>query len=206
MNTPLPMPSGWELPEPPVPPALPLSPKLPPLPPNPRVLLLIDGDCASRSLVEGTPRNRACDHEVRACLNRVHATAALVDPRYRTRLALSSATAIYHFAVLASAPNNSFTVRYGLHGADMALIEELRELMRIRSAAARRARMRSPWLADLVILVGHDGIYAPPVRDLRLAGTPSWLLAPGYWPAAKLRKVACAADYIGPRRPPTWAA
>ena len=57
--------------------------------------------------------------------------------------------------------------------------------------------MRSPWLADLVILVGHDGIYAPPVRDLRLAGTPSWLLAPGYWPAAKLRKVACAADYIG---------
>ena len=64
MNTPLPMPSGWKLPEPPVPPALPLSPKLPPLPPNPRVLLLIDGDCASRSLVEGTPRNRACDHEV----------------------------------------------------------------------------------------------------------------------------------------------
>jgi hypothetical protein len=66
--------------------------------------------------------------------------------------------------------------------------------------------MRSPWLADLVILVGHDGIYAPLVRDLRLAGTPSWLLAPGYWPAEKLRNGACAANYIGPGRAPTWAA
>jgi hypothetical protein len=87
MSTPPAVPSGWEPPEPT---ALPLSPELPALPPYPRVLMLIDGDCVSHGLVEGTAGRRACDDDVRACLERVHATAAFVDPRYRTRHALSS--------------------------------------------------------------------------------------------------------------------
>src|SRR5579859_6869482 len=77
MITPPAVSASWESPEPA---ALPLPPELPPLPLNPRVLILIDGDCVSRGLVEGTARGRACDHEVRACLDRVHATATLLDP------------------------------------------------------------------------------------------------------------------------------
>ena len=49
-----------------------------------------------------------------------------------------------------------------------------------------------------MILVGHDGIYAPPVRQLRLSGTPTWLLAPGYLVARSLRRAASAVSYIGP--------
>ena len=199
MNTPHAVSPGWEPPEP-----LRLPPELPPdppeLPPNPRVLLLIDVDCVSYGLVEGTG-GRACDDDVRACLELVHATAAFVDPRYRTRDALSSATAIHHFAVLTSAPNNSFTVRYGLNGADWALIEELDNLIKIRSTAARPGRKRPTWLADLVILLGHDGIYEPLVRDLRLGGTPTWLLVLSDQVAGPLRDAACAVTYIGPRRP-----
>jgi hypothetical protein len=174
--------------EPPQPP-LELPEGLPELPPNPRVLLLIDVDCVSYGLVEGT-RERASDNDLRACLELVHATAAHVDPTYgtRARRALSSATAKHHRAVLLSAPGNSFTIRTGLNGADLALIEELDEL-KIRCTA------------DLVMLVGHDGIYAPPVRTLRLLGIPTWLLALSNRVARPLRDAACAVDCIGPRCP-----
>jgi hypothetical protein len=202
MNIPRALSSGWEPPEPPQ-----LPDGLPELPPNPRVLLLIDVDCVSYGLVEGTGR-RACDEAVRACLELVHATAARVDPRYRTRArrALSSATAKHHLDVLISAPSNSFTVRYGRNGADLALIEELDDLLKIRSRAVRSGRERPTWLADLVILVGHDGIYAPPVGKLRLLGTPTWLLAVSDRVAGSLRCAACAVDYIGPCRPSRPAA
>jgi hypothetical protein len=195
MNTPPAVSVSWDSPEPA---ALPLPPELPPLPLNPRVLILIDGDCVSRGLVEGTARGRACDHEVRACLDRVHATATLLDPYPRTRCAVSSATATSHFSVMASASNNVFAIRFGLDGADFELIDELNDLIHARSIAARPGRKRRARLADLVILVGHDGIYAPPVRQLRLGGTPTWLLAPGYLVARSLRRAASAVTYIGP--------
>jgi hypothetical protein len=184
-----------------------LSKQLPELPPNPRVLLLIDVDCVSYGLMEGTGK-RACNEEMSACLELVHATAARVDRRYwtRTRRALSSATAEHHLDVLISAPSNSFTVRYGRDGADLALIEKLDDLLKIRSTTARLGRKRPIQHADLVILVGHDGIYAPPVGELRLQGTPTWLLALSDQVADSLQKAACAVDYIGPGRPSPPAA
>jgi hypothetical protein len=80
----------------------------------------------------------------------------------------------------------------------LALIEELDDLLKIRSGAVRSGRERPTWLADLVILVGHDGIYAPSVGKLRLLGTPTWLLAVSDRVAGSLRCAACAVDYIGP--------
>lgn len=101
--------------------AEPVPPELPGLPPRPRVLQLTDGDCVSHGLANGTRRQRASDQEVRSCLDRVHATARLLDPHARIRCAVSTDTAIYHLAVLAAARNNLFTIRRGLDGADWAL-------------------------------------------------------------------------------------
>jgi hypothetical protein len=56
------------------------------------------------------------------------------------------------------------------------------------------------------MLVGHDGIYAPPVVKLRLLGTPTWLLAVSDRVAGSLRDAACAVDYIGPCSPSRPAA
>ena len=49
-----------------------------------------------------------------------------------------------------------------------------------------------------MILVGKDKIYAPPVRQLRLLGIPTWLIVPGRLPAASLYRAACAVSFIGP--------
>ena len=103
----------------------------------------------------------------------MHATARLLDPHARIPCAVSTATAIYHLAVLAAARNNLFTIRRGLDGADWALLEELADLIDVRMVAARPGRKRQAQVADLVILVGKDGIYAPPVRRLRLLGIPT---------------------------------
>lgn len=202
MNTPVAGSAGWEPPEPP---ALPLPPELPPLRANPRVLVLIDGDCVSYGLVRdrashGSRGSRASDEEVLDFLDRVHATAKSVDPGFRARCAVSTATAYEHLNILISARNNWLTIRRGLDGADRALIEELDHL--IEHSMARRPGRRPPArLADLVILVGQDGIYAPPVRDLRLGGIPTWLIAPGYLIARKLRRAAGAVTILGCRRP-----
>ena len=56
------------------------------------------------------------------------------------------------------------------------------------------------------MLVGNDGIYAPPVAQLRLLGTPTWLLALSDRVADSLLHAACAVDYIGPGRPSPPAA
>ena len=197
MITPPAVAAGWEPSEPT---ALPLPPELPGLPSSPRVLQLTDGDCVSRGLVEGTARKRASDQEVRWCLDQVHATAALVDPYPRARCAVSSATALVHLDVLTSARNNFFTIRRGLDGADWALLEELADLIKARTIATRPGRRRPARLADLVILVGQDKIYTQAVRQLRLLGIPTWLLAPNHLVAASLRSAACAVTYIGPRR------
>ena len=49
-----------------------------------------------------------------------------------------------------------------------------------------------------MILVGQDGIYAPPVRRLRLLGIPTWLLVPGRSAATSLYRASSAVSYIGP--------
>jgi hypothetical protein len=174
--------------------------ELPGLPPRPRVLQLTDGDCVSYGLVGRAARGRASDQEVRSCLERVHATAMFLDPHARVRCAVSTATAARHFEVLAGARNNSFAIRRGLDGADWALIEELTDLIAARMAAARPGRRRPPGLADLVILVGKDKIYAPAVRQLRLLGIPTWLIVPGRQPADALCRAACAVTFIRPCR------
>ena len=177
-----------------------MPPGLPGLPPCPRVLQLTDGDCVSHGLAGGTSRQRASDQEVRSCLDRVHAAAALFDPHPRIRCGVSTETATRHLAVLTAAGNNLFAVRRGLDGADWVLLEELADLIDARAAATRPGWKRPARLADLVILVGKDKIYAPPVRQLRLLGIPTWLIVPGRLPAASLYRAACAVSFIEPRR------
>ena len=111
-------------------------------------------------------------------------------------------------------------LRRGLDGADRALIEELTDLIGARTIATPNQAGDAPaGLADLAILVGKDKIYAPPVRQLRLLGIPTWLIVPGRLPAVSVVRAACAVSVIGPcpgiaelrisrsRRPvtgPTW--
>ena len=178
--------------------ALPVPPDLPGLPPRPRVLQLTDGDCVSHGLADGAGRGRASDQEMRTCLDRVHAAAMLLDPHARVRCAVSTETAAHHFDILAAARNNSFAIRRGLDGADRALIEELTDLIGARTIATQTRRGRPAGLADLVILVGKDKIYAPPVRQLRLLGIPTWLIVPGRLPAVSSSRAACAVSVIGP--------
>ena len=186
-------------PTPPV--ALPWPPELPDgLPRRLRVLQLIDADAVSRGLVDGTPRERASNHEMRRCLDLVHATATAIDPRARTRCAASTETATHHLDILTAAGNNCWTVRRGLDGADQVLLEELTGLINARTTAAWPGRKRAAQPVGLVILVGQDGIYARSVRRLRLLGCPTWLLVPGYYVAATLYSVATAVEFIGPRR------
>jgi hypothetical protein len=180
--------------------ALPVPPELPGLPPRPRVLQLTDGDCVSHGLADGSSRQRASDQDVRSCLDQVHAAAALLDPHARTRCAVSTETAARHLDVLTTSGNNLFAIRRGLDGADWALLEELTDLIDARTAAARPGRKRPGRLADLVILVGKDKIYAPAVSQLRLLGIPTWLIVPGRLPAAALYRAACAVSFVGPCR------
>jgi len=181
-------------------PALPVPPELPGLPPRPRVLQLTDGDCVSHGLAGGAGHGRASDQEVRSCLDRIHATAAFFDPHARIRCAVSTETAARHLDVLTTVGNNLFAIRRGLDGADWALLEELADLIAARTASTTRLGRRPPVrLADLVILVGKDKIYAPPVRQLRLLGIPTWLIVPGRQPAASLYRAACAVSFIRPR-------
>jgi hypothetical protein len=177
---------------------LPVPPDLPGFPSRPRVLQLTDGDCVSHGLAGGAVRGRASDQEMRTCLDRVQAAAMLIDPHARVRCAVSTETAARHFDILAAARNNSFAIRRGLDGADRALIEELTDLIGARAIATRTRRRRPAGLADLVILVGKDKIYASPVRQLRLLGIPTWLIVPGRLPSASLYRAACAVSFIGP--------
>jgi hypothetical protein len=126
----------------------------------------------------------------------------LLDPHARIRCAVSTETAAQHFDVLAAARNNSFAIRRGLDGADHALIEELTGLIGARTMATQTRRRHPAGLADLVILVGKDKIYAAPVRQLRLLGIPTWLIVPGRLPAASLYRAACAVSFIEPC--PAW--
>jgi hypothetical protein len=196
MVTPSAVAGGWEPTETT---ALPLPPELPELRPSPRVLLLTDGDCVSHGLVDGTARGRASDEEVRACLDRVHNTARHLDPHVRAQCAISTETAVRHLDILTAARNNFFAIRRGLDGADRALLEELADLAGARMIATRPGRKRQARPADLVILVGQDKIYAPPVRQLRLLGIPTWLLIPSRFVAASLYSAACAVTFIGAR-------
>jgi hypothetical protein len=177
-----------------------LPPELPGLPPRPRVLQLTDGDRVSHGLADGTGGGRASDPEVRSCLDKVHATATLLDPHARIRCAISAETATHHLDVLTTARNNLFTIRHGPEGVRQALLEELTDLIEARMIATRPGRKRPAWLADLVILVAQDGIYAPPVVQLRLLGIPTWLIVPGLSAAASLRSACRVVSYVGPSR------
>ena len=179
---------------------LPYPPELPAgLPARPRVLQLTDADAVSRGLAEGTPRDRASNQEVRACLELVRATARAIDPRARMVCAASSATATRHLDVMTASGGNTWLVRRGLDGADRALLEELDHLTDIHRALHQPGRRRPPGPADMVILVAQDPIFARSVRRLRLLGVPTWLLVPGRSVARDLFTTACAVTFIGPR-------
>jgi hypothetical protein len=181
---------------------LPYPPELPAgLPARPRVLQLTDADAVSHGLADGTPRDRASNQEVRACLELVRATTRAVDPRARIVCAASSATATRHLDVMTASGGNTWLVRRG-GGFDRALLEELDHLTDLHQASHRSGRKRPAGPADLVILVAQDHIFARSVRRLRLLGVPTWLLVPGRLVAHDLYTTACAVTFIGPRPRP----
>jgi hypothetical protein len=184
--------------------ALPLHPDLAPdLAPRPRVLLLVDADVVSWGLADSTASGRAPDWQVRRCLDVLQATARALDPQARARHAASSKTATHHLDVLTAAGNGTWSIRRGRDGADQVLLEELNNLIETRVLATRPRRARRPArLADLVILVAADHIYAPAVRQLRLLRIPTWLIVPGQGPAASLYSCSSAVSFLGPGRPP----
>jgi hypothetical protein len=182
---------------------LPYPPELPAgLPARPRVVQLTDADAVSHGLADGTPRDRASNQEMRACLDLVQATTRAIDPRARVVCAASSATATRHLDVMTASGGNTWLVRRGLDGADRALLEELDHLTDLHQASHRSARKRPDGPAELVILVAQDHIFARSVRRLRLLGVPTWLLVPGRMVAHDLYTTACAVTFIGPRRRP----
>jgi hypothetical protein len=189
--------------DPPSPPAiLPYPPELPDgLGHRPRVLQLIDGDAVSHGLADDSALDRASNQQLRSCLALVYATAQDIDPRPRVRCAASTQTATRHLDVMTASGNNLWVVRRGVDGADLALLEELNHLIDARETATQPGRKRQAGgqVADLVILVAQDHIYAPAVRRLRLLGIPTWLVVPGHFVAADLYASACAVSYIGPR-------
>jgi hypothetical protein len=182
---------------------LPYPPELPAgLPARPRVLQLTDADAVSHGLADGTPRDRAANQEMRACLDVVQATTRAIDPRARVVCAASSATATRHLDVMTASGGNTWLVRRGLDGADRALLEELDLLTDLHQARHRSARKGPYGPAELVILVAQDHIFARSVRRLRLLGVPTWLLVPGRLVAHDLYTTACAVTFIGPRPRP----
>ena len=172
------------------------------LPARPRVLQLTDADAVSRGLADGTPRDRASNREVRACLELVQATTRTIDPRARIICAASSATATRHLDVMTASGGNTWLVRRGLDGADRALLEELDHLTDIHRMLHQPGRRRPAGPAELVILVAQDHIFARSIRRLRLLGVPTWLLVPGRSVARELFTAACAVTFIGPRPRP----
>jgi hypothetical protein len=182
---------------------LPYPPELPDgLPARPRVLQLTDADAVSRGLADGTPRDRASNQDVRACLELVQATTRAIDPRARIVCAASSATATRHLDVMTASGGNTWLVRRGLDGADRALLEELDHLTDLHRMLHQSGRRRPTGPADLVILVAQDHIFARSIRRLRLLGVPTWLLVPGRSVARELFTTACAVSFIGPRPRP----
>ena len=182
---------------------LPYPPELPAgLPARPRVLQITDADAVSHGLADGTPRDRASNQEMRACLDLVQATTRALDPRARVVCAASSATATRHLDVMTASGGNTWLVRRGLDGADRALLEELDHLTDLHQARHRSGRKQPYGPAELVILVAQDHIFARSVRRLRLLGVPTWLLVPGRMVAHDLYTTACAVTFIGPPRRP----
>jgi hypothetical protein len=180
----------------PPPPELPMG-----LAPRPRVLLLIDFDGVSYGLADDDLSGRASDQAVQRCLDTVQASALVLDPRSRVRCAASTATAAHHFNVLTTSNNNQSLVRRGHDDVDQALLEEMADLIDARLIATRPIRRRRARHADLVILVGQDHLYAPPVRQLRLLGIPTWLMVPGRLVAASLYACSCAVSFLRPDTP-----
>jgi hypothetical protein len=183
--------------------ALPLPPDLTRgLAPCPRVLLLIDADAVSWGLAGSTASGRAPDKQVRRCLDVLQATARAIDPQARSRHAASSKTATHHLDVLTAAGNGTWSIRRGRDGADQVLLEELNDLIEAGILSTRTQRPRRPThLADLVILVAADHIYAPAIRQLRLLRIPTWLIVPGQAAAASLYSCSSAVSFFGPEHP-----
>jgi hypothetical protein len=179
-------------------PSIALSPPadLPELGARPRVLQLIDADAVSWGLA-GPASGRASDLQVQWWLEVAQATARSLDPRARARYAASSKTATHHLDVLTSSGNGTWSIRRGLNDANQVIIEELNALIEDRLLASRPHRPRPTRLADLVILVAADHIYAPAVRHLRLLRTPTWLMVPGRFVAASLYSCSSAVSFLG---------
>jgi hypothetical protein len=176
------------------------------IPENPRVMRLIDLDGVSRGLARGTSLGRASNQDVLLFLDTVQATAHALDPQSRVRCAASTATAVCHFDVLTAAGRNHWSIRRRRDGVERVLLEEMNDLISTRLLATRPGNKRAARHTDLVILVGQDHIYAPPVRRLRLLGIPTWLVVPGRPGAASLYSCACAVTFLSrPASLPTHA-
>jgi hypothetical protein len=175
---------------------LPVPPELPAgLARHPRVLQLISADSVARGC--GPARH------VRRCIDITQATARALDPQARIRCAASAGTAAHHLDLLTASGNNQWSVSRRAGDAGQVLLEEMNDLITARLIATgpRPKRQRRARHADLVILVGDDPAYAPPVRRLRLLGIPTWLMVPGRQVPTSLYACACAVSFVGPGRP-----
>jgi hypothetical protein len=165
------------------------------------VLRLIDMDSVSHGLTRGASSGRASNQVVQRFLDIVQATAQALDPQSQVRCAASRVTAKTHLDVLMASGNNQWSIRRGLDGADQVLLEEMNDLISARRIATSPGQKDAVEHTSLVILAGKDHIYAPPVRQLRLLGIPTWLIAPGRHVAAQLLSCSCAVSYLGPGTP-----
>jgi hypothetical protein len=159
---------------------------------------LIDMDGVSYGLARHTYGGRAPSQEVQRFVDTVRATGRELDPHSQIRCAASTETALCHLDVLTASANNEWSIRRGLDGADQALLEEMNYLISTRSTVAKRERKHPARHAELLILAGLDGIYAPHVRGLRLLGIPTWLIVPGGTAAKSLTSVAWAVSVVRP--------
>jgi hypothetical protein len=159
---------------------------------NSRVTRLIDMNCVSHGLAWGASSGRAPNQRVQSFLDTVQATACALDPRSRVRYAASTATAAHHLDLLLASENNQWSFGWGRGRATQVLLDEMNDLIAARLTATEPGRRHGAQPAQLVILAGQDRIYAPPVRQLRLLGIPTWLIVPGCHVAKSLRSSACA--------------
>jgi hypothetical protein len=179
--------------------ALPMPPELPEgLPARLRVLELINADAISWGVAGSSASGRASDLQVRRCLDIAQATARAMDTEARVRCAASERTAAHHKDIVSTTANATWLLRRGRDEANQVLLEELDDLINARLLTTGPHRPPSASLADLVILVAADRVYAPAVRRLRLLQIPTWLLVPCRFVSDALCRCSCAVSFLDP--------
>ena len=125
-----------------------------------------------------------------------------IDPHPRVRCAASTATATHHLDILtASAATTAGRSAAGSTAPTRRCSRSWTDLIDARLIATRPGRKRPGRLADLVILVGQDHIYATAGQAAAgCLGFPPGCSCPAVSSPPTLYAAACAVTFIGPRR------